>query len=81
MSFVTTQPDVLSGAASSLSGIGDAMVARNAAAAAPEVKNFLRLAFVKSAGFFDAWFLFESMGFSSSSVSLAPSECFEGTCF
>ena len=33
--FVTTQPDVLAGAASSLSGIGDAMVARNAAAAAP----------------------------------------------
>jgi hypothetical protein len=35
VSFVTTQPDVLSGAAGSLSGIGDAMVARNAAAAAP----------------------------------------------
>ncbi len=35
MSFVTTQPDVLSGAASSLSGIGDAMGARNTAAAAP----------------------------------------------
>ncbi len=35
MSFVTTQPEVLSGAAGSLSGIGDAMVARNAAAAAP----------------------------------------------
>ena len=35
MSFVTTQPEVLSGAASSLSGIGDAMVARNTAAAAP----------------------------------------------
>jgi PE family len=35
VSFVTTQPDVLSGAASSLSGLGDAMVARNAAAAAP----------------------------------------------
>jgi hypothetical protein len=33
--FVTTQPDVLLGAAGSLSGIGDAMVARNAAAAAP----------------------------------------------
>ncbi len=32
MSFVTTQPEVLSGAASNLSGIGDAMVARNAAA-------------------------------------------------
>lgn len=31
--FVTTQPDVLAGAAGSLSGIGDAMVARNAAAA------------------------------------------------
>ena len=35
MSFVTAQPDVLTGAASSLSGLGDAMVARNAAAAAP----------------------------------------------
>jgi hypothetical protein len=35
VSFVTTQPEVLSGAASSLSGIGDAMVARNTAAAAP----------------------------------------------
>jgi PE family len=35
VSFVTTNPEVLSGAASSLSGIGDAMVARNAAAAAP----------------------------------------------
>jgi len=35
VSFVTTQPDVLSGAASSLSGIGDAMGARNTAAAAP----------------------------------------------
>jgi PE family len=35
VSFVTTQPDVLSGAASSLSGIGDAMAARNTAAAAP----------------------------------------------
>ncbi len=35
MSFVTTEPDVLSGAASNLSGLGDAMVARNAAAAAP----------------------------------------------
>ena len=35
MSFVTTQPDVLSGAASNLSGIGDAMAARNTAAAAP----------------------------------------------
>ena len=35
VSFVTTNPEVLSGAASSLSGIGDSMVARNAAAAAP----------------------------------------------
>ncbi|MFZ0907101.1 MAG: PE family protein [Mycobacterium sp.] len=35
MSFVTTQPEVLSGAASSLAGVGDAMVARNTAAAAP----------------------------------------------
>ena len=35
MSFVTTNPDVMSGAASSLSGIGDSMVARKAAAAAP----------------------------------------------
>jgi PE family len=35
VSFVTMQPDVLSGAASNLSGLGDAMVARNAAAAAP----------------------------------------------
>ncbi len=35
MSFVTTQPDVLSGAAGSLAGIGDAMVAQNAAVAAP----------------------------------------------
>ena len=33
--FVTTQPDVLQGAAATLSGIGDAMVARNSAAAAP----------------------------------------------
>ena len=32
MSFVTTNPEVLAGAASSLSGIGDAMVARNGAA-------------------------------------------------
>jgi len=39
VSFVTTQPDVLSGAASSLSGIGDAMVARNAAAAAPTLRS------------------------------------------
>ena len=35
MSFVTTQPDVLSGAAGNLAGIGDAMAARNATAAAP----------------------------------------------
>ncbi|HZC93690.1 MAG TPA: PE family protein [Mycobacterium sp.] len=35
MSFVTTQPDVLSGAAGNLAGIGDAMAARNAAAATP----------------------------------------------
>jgi hypothetical protein len=35
VSFVTTQPDVLTGAAGNLSGIGDSMVARNAAAAAP----------------------------------------------
>ena len=34
MSFVTTQPDVITGAAGNLAGIGDAMVARNAAAAA-----------------------------------------------
>ena len=33
--FVTTQPDLLQGAAGTLSGIGDAMVARNSAAAAP----------------------------------------------
>ena len=31
--FVTTQPDVLQGAAGTLSGIGDAMAARNSAAA------------------------------------------------
>lgn len=35
MVFVTTQPDVLAGAAASLSGIGDSMVARNAAASTP----------------------------------------------
>ena len=35
MSYVTTNPDVLSGAAANLSGIGDTMAARNAAAAAP----------------------------------------------
>lgn len=34
MVFVTTQPDVLAGAAGTLSGIGDSMVARNAAASA-----------------------------------------------
>ncbi|WP_293004135.1 PE family protein [Mycobacterium sp.] len=31
--FVTTQPEVLQGAAGTLSGIGDAMIARNTAAA------------------------------------------------
>jgi PE family len=35
VSFVTTHPEVLSGAAGNLSGIGDAMVARNGAAAEP----------------------------------------------
>lgn len=35
MTFVTTQPEVLQGAAANLSGIGDTMAARNAAAAAP----------------------------------------------
>jgi PE family len=35
VSHVTVDPEVMSGAASSLSGIGDAMVARNAAAAEP----------------------------------------------
>ena len=35
MSFVTTQPEALSGAAGNLSGLGDAMAARNAAAATP----------------------------------------------
>jgi hypothetical protein len=35
VSHVTTNPEIMSGAASSLSGIGDAMVARNAAVAAP----------------------------------------------
>jgi hypothetical protein len=35
VSFVTTEPEVLSGAASNLSGIGDALEARNAAAAVP----------------------------------------------
>jgi hypothetical protein len=33
--FVTTDPNALQGAAGTLSGIGDAMVARNSAAAAP----------------------------------------------
>jgi hypothetical protein len=56
--------------------------APNAAAAAPVVKNLLRLAFVKSAGFFDAGFLFDSMGSPlPKRFSLAPSECFEGTSF
>lgn len=35
MSFVTTQPEDLSGAASSLAGLGDAMATRNATAATP----------------------------------------------
>ena len=35
MSFVTTQPEDLSGAAGSLAGLGDAMTARNTAAAVP----------------------------------------------
>ena len=35
MSFVTTQPEGLSGTAAGLAGIGDAMAARNAAVAAP----------------------------------------------
>jgi hypothetical protein len=35
VSFVTTQPEALSGAAGSLAGLGDAMAARNAAAATP----------------------------------------------
>jgi PE family len=35
VSYVTTNPDVLSGAAANLSGIGDTMAARNAAAATP----------------------------------------------
>jgi hypothetical protein len=35
VSFVTAQPEALSGAAGSLSGIGDAMEARNTAAAVP----------------------------------------------
>ena len=37
--------------------------APNAAAAAPVVRNLLRLAFAKSVGFFDVALLFESMGF------------------
>jgi hypothetical protein len=35
MSFVTTQPEVLAAAAGNLAGIGSAMSAENAAAAAP----------------------------------------------
>ena len=35
MSFVTAQPEVLSGAAGNLAGLGDAIAARNAAAAVP----------------------------------------------
>jgi hypothetical protein len=35
VSFVTAQPELLSGTASSLAGIGDAIAARNAAAATP----------------------------------------------
>lgn len=35
MSFVTTQPEVLTAAAANLEGIGSAMSAQNAAAAAP----------------------------------------------
>ena len=35
MTFVTTNAEVMQGAAASLSGIGDSMAARNAAAAAP----------------------------------------------
>jgi hypothetical protein len=35
VSFVTTQPDVVLGAASNLAGLGDAIAARNAAAATP----------------------------------------------
>ena len=35
MSFVTAQPEALSGAAGNLAGLGDAMAARNAAAATP----------------------------------------------
>jgi hypothetical protein len=50
--------------------------APNAAAAAPVVKNLLRLAFVKSAGFFDAGFLFESM---VSSLLSRAERMFRGT--
>ena len=35
MSFVTAQPEDLAGAAGNLAGLGDAMAARNAAAATP----------------------------------------------
>jgi hypothetical protein len=35
MTFVTTQPEILTAAASQLQGIGTALTARNAAAAAP----------------------------------------------
>jgi len=35
VSFVTAQPEALSGAAGNLAGLGDAMAARNAAAATP----------------------------------------------
>jgi hypothetical protein len=35
VSFVTAQPEVLSGAAGNLAGLGDAIAARNAAAAVP----------------------------------------------
>jgi hypothetical protein len=35
VSFVTTHPDVVLGAAGNLAGLGDAIVARNAAAATP----------------------------------------------
>ena len=35
MSFVTAQPEALSGAAANLAGIGDAMATQNAAAATP----------------------------------------------
>jgi PE family len=35
VSFVTAQPEALSGAAGNLAGLGDAMAARNGAAATP----------------------------------------------